>query len=128
MSAPSLSTASTISPTQPSWAFYSGNAATARYFKVLGDPTRLAIVQMLLSGERTVAQLTDALQLPQSRVSNHLACLRWCQVVQSERSGRSVTYRLNEGELAELLELAQRLAAKHEEHLASCSRLGPDWV
>src|SRR5258708_9738962 len=65
-----------------------GPEALARYFRVLGDPTRLRIAEALLEGERTVSELAALLAAPQSRVSNHLACLKWCRVAEAERRGR----------------------------------------
>src|SRR5437899_904509 len=53
-------------------------AAAARFFRVLGDPTRLRILELLLAGPRAVSELTAAAGAPRARVSNHLACLRWC--------------------------------------------------
>src|SRR4051794_15996356 len=48
-------------------------AANARFFRVLGDPTRLAILERLLDRPHSVSELTVALRIAQSRVSNHLA-------------------------------------------------------
>src|SRR5439155_9818419 len=70
--------------------------ALSRYFRVLGDPTRLRIVEALVGRERTVSELVELLGAPQSRISNHLACLRWCRFVESERRGRSVVYRISD--------------------------------
>src|SRR5689334_23103834 len=55
--------------------------ASARLFKGLGDATRLRILELLLERERTVGELVELLDLPQARVSTHLACLRWCALV-----------------------------------------------
>ena len=102
--------------------------ATARFFRVLSDPTRLAILELLLEQPRTVSELVEALDCPQSRVSNHLACLRWCEFVDTERDGRQITYRIRERRVRRLIGAARALAAEHCEHLASCSRIGPDWI
>lgn len=102
--------------------------ATARYFKVLADPTRLAILQLLVEGERSVGEIITALGAPQSRISNHLACLRWCGLVEDQRAGRRVVYRLIDHRLSDLLAQASELAEEHCDHLASCQRLGPAWV
>lgn len=102
--------------------------ALSRYFRALGDPTRLRIITELLDGERTVSELVDVLQVPQSRVSNHLACLKWCRFVTAQRSGRTVVYRLTEAAVADILRLAADLAEPNCDHLMSCSRIGPDWV
>lgn len=102
--------------------------ALSRYFRVLGDPTRLRIIEALLIQERTVSDLVQIIQVPQSRVSNHLACLRWCRFVTSERRGRSVVYRVAERRISGILDLAASLAQRDRDHLSSCSRIGPEWI
>jgi ArsR family transcriptional regulator len=102
--------------------------ALARYFRVLGDPTRLRIIDALLERERTVSELVELLRVPQSRVSNHLACLRWCRLAESERRGRTVVYRVADERVRDLLALASSLAEPNCDHLGSCTRIGPDWI
>jgi DNA-binding transcriptional ArsR family regulator len=102
--------------------------ALSRYFRVLGDPTRLRILEALLEGERTVSELVQLVGAPQSRVSNHLACLKWCRVAESERRGRNVVYRVTDPRVRGLLRNGRDLAAEHCDHLASCRRIGPDWI
>jgi len=104
------------------------DVATARFFRVLGDPTRLRILELLVDAPRTVSELVEALNCPQSRVSNHLACLRWCEVVDAERHGRQVTYRICDQRVRGLVEAARSMAAEHCDHLVSCQRIGPDWI
>ena len=49
----------------------------AKYFRGLGDPIRLRILELLRSeGELSVGELVGRLGLAQPKVSNHLACLR----------------------------------------------------
>jgi ArsR family transcriptional regulator, cadmium/lead-responsive transcriptional repressor len=103
-------------------------AAAARFFRVLGDPTRLAILELLLAGPRTVSELTAAAGVPRARVSNHLACLRWCGFAEAERHGRQMIYRAADPRLAVLLAAARPLIADRADHLASCRRIGPDWI
>ncbi|HXF73387.1 MAG TPA: metalloregulator ArsR/SmtB family transcription factor [Actinomycetota bacterium] len=105
-----------------------GPDALARYFRVLGDPTRLQIVEAQLEGERTVSELVALVGAPQSRVSNHLACLKWCRVVRADRRGRNVVYRIADRRIARLVDVARAVAAEHCDHLASCRRIGPDWI
>ena len=102
--------------------------AISRYLRVLGDPTRLRIIEALVERERTVGELVSLLSAPQGRVSNHLACLRWCRLVTSERRGRNVVYRLADDRVEALLRLAESLAEPNCDHLASCQRIGPDWI
>lgn len=68
--------------------------AAARFFRVLGDPTRLRILELVTKGERTVSDLVTAVGQAQPRVSTHLACLRYCGLVRTERRGKEIVYRL----------------------------------
>jgi ArsR family transcriptional regulator len=104
------------------------NEASARFFRVLGDPTRLAIVQHLLNRPHSVTELVDRLGVSQSRVSNHLACLRWCRFVNVERDGRQMIYSISDPRLRRLLRAAGEMIRENEEHLAGCERIGPDWM
>ena len=103
-------------------------AATARFFRVLGHPTRLRILSLLLERPHTVTELVATTDSSQSRISNHLACLRWCGFVETERSGRLITYSIADPRVRTVLDSAQALATDHCELLASCTRIGPDWV
>jgi DNA-binding transcriptional ArsR family regulator len=102
--------------------------ARARYFRVFGDPTRLTILEALLDRDRTVSELIEIAQAPQSRVSNHLACLKWCRLVESERRGRQVVYRIVDPQVPRLLEIARTLSPAQCDYLANCRRIGPDWI
>ena len=103
-------------------------AMHARWFRVLADPTRLAILKHLLVGPHSVTELVNETGLPQSRISNHLACLRWCQFVDAERQGRRVVYSVVDTRLRQLFDLADDIIADKAEHLATCTRIGPDWI
>ena len=108
--------------------FGTDTAAAARFFRVLGDPTRLKILQLLDSGERAVGELVSAVGEPQPRVSTHLACLRHCGFVATERRGKEIVYRLALDGLNEILERASDAMDPICDHLATCTRIGPDWV
>lgn len=103
-------------------------SARARYFRVLSDPTRLAIIALLRERECSVSDLVEALDARQSRISNHLACLKWCNFVQSDRRGRQVFYRLADPRVAELVDLSSSLSREQCAHLSSCKRIGPEWI
>ena len=62
----------------------------AKYFRGFGDPTRVRILELLAAGERSVGEIVEALGLPQPKVSNHLACLRWCGFVEGRREHRTI--------------------------------------
>jgi DNA-binding transcriptional ArsR family regulator len=70
------------------------STAAACLFRGMGDPSRVAILRHLLLGEHTVGELTAHLGLAQSTVSQHLACLRDCDLVSSRPVGRSSVFTL----------------------------------
>ena len=97
---------------------------TARFFKGLGDPVRLQILEFLKSGEKTVTEIVEHLQMPQNRVSMHLGCLRWCAYVHTRKEGRFVLYSLADPRVSEILELARSLLQGSETHLMTCDVIG----
>jgi DNA-binding transcriptional ArsR family regulator len=102
--------------------------AAARFFSVLADPTRIKIIESLTSGEHTVGELVAVVGLTQPRISTHLACLRHCGFVSAERRGKEVVYRLALDGLDDVLERAAESLTPVAERLATCTRIGPDWV
>jgi ArsR family transcriptional regulator len=63
-------------------------------FQALADRTRLRILALLVTGEVCVCHIHESLQLPQPKVSRHLAYLRRAGLVETRRSGLWVHYRL----------------------------------
>ena len=95
----------------------------ARFFRVLGDPTRVRLLQLLLEApaeECTVGELVDTLTAPQSRVSTHLGCLRWCGLVRTRREGKQVYYRVADPRVRDLLTIGGTLLREHAAGVASC--------
>jgi DNA-binding transcriptional ArsR family regulator len=96
----------------------------AKYFRGLGDPTRLRILELLRNeGELTVGQLVERLGQPQPKVSNHLACLRWCGFIEARREHRAVYNRIADERVVQVLDLGHALLADNEEHVAACCRI-----
>lgn len=75
----------------------------ANNFKVLGDPTRLRILQALMHGERCVRELADGIQMEQSAVSHQLRTLRDAGLVNFRRDGKVVYYSLADAHVFTLL-------------------------
>ena len=97
---------------------------TARFFKGLGDPVRLKILEFLGRGERSVGEIVEHLGLPQNLVSMHLGCLRWCGYVTTRREGRYVFYSLGDYRVMEILRQAQELLYGSEVYLMICDVIG----
>src|SRR3989442_12349890 len=100
----------------------------ARFFRVLGEATRLRIIDALTDGERSVGELVDLVGEAQPRISTHLACLRHCGFVTTERRGKEVVYRLALQGLDSVVNHATESLRPIAERLASCTRIGPEWV
>jgi DNA-binding transcriptional ArsR family regulator len=73
----------------------------ADLFRLLAHADRLRLVEELRQGERDVTGLAAALELPATRVSQHLAQLRAHRLVEERRDGRSHVYRLVRPHLAD---------------------------
>ena len=71
--------------------------------RALAAPVRIAIVLQLRESSRCVHELVDAVGVPQPLVSQHLRILKQAGVVDSERSGREVLYRLVDAHLAHIV-------------------------
>ena len=102
--------------------------AAARFFRVLGDPTRLRILELLQDGDRSVGQMVAVVGQSQPRISTHLACLRHCGFVTTERRGKEVMYRLALAGLDGMFDGAAEVMEPLADRLATCTRIGPDWV
>lgn len=104
----------------------------AKYFRGLGDPTRLRILRLLNgAAELSAGELVRRLEMPQATVSTHLGCLRWCGFVATRRENRSVIYRLADPRVSELVTLAEALLADNADHVACCEtidRIDARWV
>jgi ArsR family transcriptional regulator, arsenate/arsenite/antimonite-responsive transcriptional repressor len=80
-------------------------AGLAQVFKALGDPVRLRLVSMIGArdgGEVCVCDLTSAFDLTQPTISHHLRVLREAGLIDSERRGTWVYYRLVPAALARM--------------------------
>lgn len=86
-------------------------ALKADFFRVLGHPVRVRMLQVLRDGERSVGSLQDELELDSSSTSQHLAALRGQALVESRKEGTSVFYRVKDHRTLELLELAKEIIA-----------------
>jgi len=95
----------------------------AKFFRALGDPVRLRLLEFLLHAEHTVTECVGEVGLSQGRVSAHLACLADCGYVQVRREGRFAHYTVADPRVADLVLLARGLAADNTAALAACARI-----
>ena len=81
-----------------------------RLFQALADPTRLAIVRELAASEACACDLTSCCDVRQPTVSHHLKVLREAGVVETERRGTWIWYRLAPAAAERLRGLATELS------------------
>lgn len=77
--------------------------AIADVFKLLGDPTRVRLLDALSHGEQCVCDLADLVNLSESAVSHQLRVLRGARLVRTRRAGRLVYYSLDDHHVVGLL-------------------------
>lgn len=81
----------------------------ADFFKSLGHPVRVRVLEMLSEGETSVAEILADVGVEASNLSQQLAVLRRSGVVTSRREASTVYYSLTSTEVAELLAVARKL-------------------
>lgn len=95
----------------------------AAFFRGLSDPSRLSLIEELARGDHRVTDLAALTGLSQPNVSKHLACLWDCGLVERERRGPEIHYRLVAG-LDEVLASADGVLATTGERVRGCPRYG----
>jgi ArsR family transcriptional regulator len=81
----------------------------AEFFKTLGHPARIRVLEVLRDGERSVSELVPAVGIEASHLSQQLAVLRRANLVQTRREGTSVLYSVGNPMILELLDLARKI-------------------
>lgn len=81
----------------------------AEFFKTLGHPARIRILELLAGGEHSVGELMPELGLEASHLSQQLAVLRRAGVVVARKQGNNVIYSIASPDIAELLLLSRKV-------------------
>ena len=81
-------------------------SAVSDFFKVLGDETRMRIINALSLGELCVSDIAAALEMTQSAVSHQLKLLRMAHQVKARREGKSIYYSLDDQHVIDILDEA----------------------
>jgi ArsR family transcriptional regulator len=81
----------------------------AQLCKTFADPNRLMIIEELRSGEKSVGEIAEAIELPQAVASRHLAILRNRGVVKFRRKGAHVYYSLTDAKIFKACELVHEI-------------------
>ena len=96
----------------------------AKMFRGFADPSRLAILDLLRGEPKCVYEIASATGLSQPNTSAHLACLEDCGLVEKERRGKFIYYRMAHKEAIALLKQAEAILGKVGDHIFRCTRYG----
>lgn len=83
--------------------------AKADFFRMLGHPVRIRVLELLQHGPMPVRELRAAIEVEPSALSQQLAVLRRSGIVHATREGSTVVYALAGGDVAELMRAARRI-------------------
>lgn len=97
-------------------------ALKAKLFRGFSDPSRLAIVEAVRTEARSVTEVVEITGLTQPNVSNHLACLLDCGLVEREQRGRFAFYRLADPRVGQLLALGDEILGDVAQGVYVCPR------
>jgi ArsR family transcriptional regulator len=97
----------------------------AEFFRTLGHPARVRVLELLKGGEMTVGQLQAELGIDSSGASQHLAAMRRQGILEARKEGTSVHYSVRDPRIFQMLESARQVIGSHlEEANALLGELG----
>ena len=83
--------------------------AKAEFFRMLGHPVRIRVLELLQDGPTAVRDLLTEIEIEPAALSQQLAVLRRSGIVTATREGSTVIYQLAGGDVAELMRAARRI-------------------
>ena len=92
----------------------------AKLFRGFGDVTRLAILESVSDGEKTVTEIAEKLKQNQPNVSNHLSCLLECGLVKGRKEGKNRFYSIGDKRVAKLLKQSDDILTDIADGIYSC--------
>ena len=81
----------------------------ADFFKTLGHPARIRVLEVLRDGERPVSELIPEVGLESSHLSQQLGILRRAGILQARKSGSTVCYSVTDQRIFDLLAVAKAI-------------------
>ncbi len=78
--------------------------------KCVGSENRYRILQLLREKERCVSEIMESLDKEQTLVSHHLRSLHECGLVEKEKSGRKIVYKISDPAVLEFMERVKELS------------------
>ena len=83
--------------------------AKAEFFRMLGHPARIRVLELLTERPRAVSELLANMDIEASSLSQQLGVLRRSGIVTATRTGNTVVYAIAGGDVAELMRAARRI-------------------
>lgn len=83
--------------------------AKAEFFRMLGHPVRIRVLEILQDGPKPVRDLLTEIEIEPAALSQQLAVLRRSGIVTATREGSTVVYELAGGDVADLMRAARRI-------------------
>jgi ArsR family transcriptional regulator len=83
--------------------------AKAEFFRTLGHPVRIRVLELLQDGPQPVRELLAEIEVEPSNLSQQLAVLRRAGIVTASREGSTVVYALSTSDVADLMRAARRI-------------------
>ena len=83
--------------------------AKAEFFKTLGHPARIRVLELLAERDRSVGELLPEIGIESSNLSQQLGVLRRAGVVTARKDGNAVIYSIASPDIAELLAVARKV-------------------
>jgi DNA-binding transcriptional ArsR family regulator len=96
-----------------------------KFFRGFADRTRLAILDSLKNGEKTVSEIVEATAGKcgnQSNISQHLSCLKGCGIVKSRQEGKYIYYSIRNAEINLFMEQAGVILKGLAEEMWQCTQ------
>lgn len=85
----------------------------AEFFRTLGHPARVRVLELLKGGEMTVGDLQAELGIDSSGASQHLAAMRRQGILEARKEGTSVYYSVRDPRVFQMLESAKQVIGSH---------------
>jgi len=94
----------------------------SKHFKGFADYSRLLILYALMEGEKSVGDLVTETGLSQSGISNHLKCLKECDLLVDRPESKYVYYSIKDDRTREIIALAEAMMKDIAEERYQCLR------
>jgi len=93
---------------------------TSKLLKGFADYSRLCIFEVLMDGEKSVSEIIGATGMSQSAVSNHLKCLRECDLVNDRHEGKYIYYSISNDKVIDIINLSKDIIRETSEERYKC--------